>query len=121
MRSSNFALYGSKIILEFVRDIVYFPLWWYSRGLYKFLLFITNFVADRERALALFVWIKNIGRPMYGQHDAAGIIISFFVRLVQIIARSIIMLFWLLIAFVVFLIWLALPFFVALEIIFQLA
>lgn len=120
MTNNNFVAYGSKIMVEFVGDIVYFPFWWYSRGLVKVLVFLSDFLADRQKALALLVWLKNIGKPMYGQEDWAGKIISFFVRLIQIIARSVIMLFWLIIAFVVFILWLFLPVVALGEIIFQL-
>lgn len=44
------------------------------------------------RGLALDIWLKNIFVPMYGQRDAASRIISFLMRLVQIIFRFIIML-----------------------------
>jgi len=120
MITNNFAIYGTKIIVELVRDVIYFPLWWYSRGLLKTLLWLKSFLADKQKSLALLIWIKNIHRPMYGQYDWAGLLISFFVRLFQILVRSLIMLFWLIIALVIFCFWIILPLLVVYEIIFQL-
>jgi hypothetical protein len=94
MYSNSFIFYTGKIIFEIARDIIYFPLWWYSRGLFNLLLGVRDFLVDKQKSLALLVWIKNIFKPMYGQYDWQGFLISFFVRLVQIIFRSIFMLFW---------------------------
>jgi len=120
MVTNNFAVYGAKIITELIYDIAYFPIWWYSRGLVQVLFFVRDFLITREKSLALFVWIRNIFTPMYGQSDIAGKLISFFMRLIQIVFRSIIMLFWLLISFLLLAFWLLLPFLVAFEIVYQL-
>ena len=116
MFTHNSAVYGTKILGELVWNIIYFPLWWYSRGLVRLILNLKDFIVNRERSLAFFVWIKNIFRPMYGQHDWQGRIISFFMRLAQIIARGVIMIFWLIFALAGFLFWIILPFIVLYEI-----
>jgi hypothetical protein len=121
MLSNNFGLYAAKILVDLIKDIIYFPFWWYSRGLKQVVIKLKNFLANKEKSLALFVWIKNIFRPMYSQYDWAGILISFFVRLFQIIIRGIFMLFWLALAVLVLGLWLTLPILTIYEIIFQLA
>ena len=121
MLTNNFAIYGAKILVELIRDILYFPLWWYSKGLLKVLSWLRKFLVNKQKSLALLIWIKNIHRPMYGQYDWPGLLISFFVRLFQILVRSIVMLFWLIIALVIFCLWITLPVFVIYEIIFQIA
>ena len=121
MISNNFGLYAGKILVDLVRDIIYFPFWWYSRGLKQVAVKLKNFLANKEKSLALFVWIKNIFRPMYAQYDWAGILISFFVRLFQIIVRGIFMIFWLALVLFVLGLWLILPVLAVYEIIFQLA
>jgi len=120
MVSNNFVFYSAKILTELVWDILYFPLWWYSRGLVKLFFSLGDFLANRQKSLALLVWVKNIFRPMYGQYDWQGMLISFLVRLVQIIIRSILMLFWLIVVGLIFIFWLVLPLLVIYEIIFQL-
>lgn len=120
MLTNNFVAYSGKIFLEIITDVIYFPVWWYTRGAYLFTKKLLNFLGNKQKSLALWVWIKNLHRPMYGQYDWQGMLISFFMRLAQIIFRSIIMLFWLIIAFVCFCFWLILPLFILYEIIFQL-
>lgn len=120
MIANNFIFYSAKILAKLVWDIFYFPFWWYGQGLLRFLVLIKNFIKDRERSLAFLVWLKNIGVPMYGQYDWQGRIISFFMRLVQIIARGLVMLFWLASVLALLLLWFALPLIIFYEIYFQL-
>jgi len=121
MLTNNFFLYSGKIITELIIDILYFPLWWYSRGLLKLLIWLKKFLSNKQKFLALLVWIKNIHRPMYGQYDWQGMLISFFMRLFQIFIRSLIMLFWCVFVLIVLFFWLILPPLVIYEIIFQVA
>ncbi|MBU4216930.1 hypothetical protein L6270_03825 [Candidatus Parcubacteria bacterium] len=119
MKNNDTLLYSGKIILEFLQSILYFPLWWYSLGLLMIVKKNLNFLRDKQRSLGVFIWIKNIFRPMYGQTDISGRLISVFMRMVQIIFRSLFMLFYTLVSFVFILLWVALPFFVFYEIVYQ--
>jgi hypothetical protein len=119
MLTNNFIFYSAKILGKTVWDIFYFPFWWYGQGLLRFFGVVKNFIKDRERSLAFLVWLKNIGVPMYGQYDWQGRIISFFMRLFQVIVRGLMMLFWLVCSLVILLIWIALPFFIFYEIYYQ--
>jgi len=121
MLINNLGLYAGKILVDLLKDILYFPLWWYSRGLKQLAIKLKNFLVNKERSLALFVWAKNIFRPMYAQYDWAGILISFFVRLFQITVRGIFMLGWLGLAILILCLWLILPVLAIYEIVFQLA
>ena len=120
MLNNNLGLYGAKILAELGRDLIYFPFWWYSQGLFLFVKKLLEFLHHQEKSLALFVWIKNIHKPMYGQHDWQGMLISVFIRIVQIIIRSIIMIFWLALAVTVLLAWMLLPLVVIYQIYYQL-
>jgi hypothetical protein len=120
MLTNNFAVYGVKIITELITDILMFPVWWYSRGLFGWIRSVSGFLSNREKSIGLFVWIKNLFTPMYGQHDWQGRLISFFMRLVQIVFRGIFMLFWLIFSFLLIVAWLVLPVLVVYEIVFQL-
>ena len=51
--------------------------------------FMTRRVAGTWRSLGLPLWIKNLFTPMFQQYDVMGRLISFFMRLVQIIGRII--------------------------------
>jgi len=118
--SNSFIFYSLQILTELVWDILYFPVWWYSRGLFNLIANLMEFLSNKQKSLALLVWLKNIFRPMYAQYDWQGMLISFFMRLAQIIFRSIVMLFWLILSFAVVIFWLVLPVFIIYEIIFQL-
>jgi hypothetical protein len=117
-KKNNPTLLG--IFTDIIADIFFFPIWWYSFGLIKTVKNLAGFVADKEKSLALFVWVKNIFVPMYGQRDIQGMVISFFVRLVQIIVRVVILAFWIIVALVGFWIWVALPILIIYMIIWQL-
>lgn len=120
MVSNNSALYSVKILAEISRDLIFFPLWWYTRGLVMVLLGLVNFIKNMEKSLALFVWMKNIFVPMYGQRDIQGWAISVFIRVIQIIFRGFILLIIVLLSVLLFIFWLVFPFFVAYQIMFQL-
>lgn len=119
MLTNNFALYGAKIFAEIGRDIIFFPFWWYTRGLANTVNAQIEFLKNRQKSLGLFVWMKNLFKPMYGQRDWQGVLISIFMRFFQIIFRSIAMIFWVIIAVVLVAAWVALPVFVIFEIFFQ--
>jgi len=120
MLSNNFIVYGGKVILDTVTDIVYFPVWWYTRGTGLVAGKLLGYLSDKQKSLALWIWIKNLMRPMYGQYDWQGWLISFFMRLFQIIVRSIAMIFWFVLLTIIFCCWLVLPLFVLYQIIYQL-
>lgn len=105
----GFFVYLPKIIVQILLDFLYFPLWWYSVGLGRTLAGVGRWLGERFMVLGLGVWLKNLFTPMYGQSDFMGKVISFFIRLFQIFFRSIVMFFFLILAFLAVLFWLALP------------
>jgi len=119
MLTNNFVAYSLKIIFELAYDILLFPVWWYSKGFFHWGEELFNFLSARQKSLGLLVWIKNIHRPMYGQTDWQGVLISFLIRVLQIIIRSFIMLFWVILAFLLLLVWLLAPVLIIYEILFQ--
>jgi hypothetical protein len=120
MFKHNFLTYGSQIILKILGEILYFPIWWYSVGLIEFILKGWRFLLEREKSLGFRIWLKNIFVPMYGQYDWAGRIISFFIRLIQVIARGILLLFWLAMFIVLVSLWLVGPILLFIALFFQL-
>ena len=112
---------ATKIILHILKDFFYFPFWWYGPGVISFIRSLGLFLRNRESALGLSIWLKNILVPMYGQSDISGRIISFVMRLVQVIVRGFAFAFWLVVAILALFVWLALPPFLLLALITQLA
>ncbi len=109
MFKHNFLTYTGKIILQIIGEILYFPVWWYSVGFVRAAKSVFRFWQAQEESLGFSIWVKNIFVPMYGQRDIASRIISFVMRLVQIIFRGAVLLFWLLLIILILMIWLAFP------------
>lgn len=101
-----------RLLVESLIDIFYFPLWWYSKGALYALRRCFNLLKSGNENLAPGLWLANIFVPMYGQFDFQGRLISFFMRLAQIIGRLCGLMIWLVFCSILFLIWLALPIFV---------
>lgn len=107
---NNIAYTTAKyVLIDLIGDILYWPVWWYTRGLVKTGLFCWQSVKNQEEKLGLLIWIKNITTPMFGQYDWEGRLISFFVRLIQIIFRAAILLVWIILVLGFFLLYVFLP------------
>lgn len=119
MWQHNFLTYSGKIIISLFLEIIYFPVWWYSVGFFRFFGNVRLFLLGQERLLGFMVWAKNIFVPMYGQSDFAGRLISFFMRLIQVIARGLVLLLWFFICLAALVSWLALPILLTLALFFQ--
>jgi len=104
------------VFVDVVGDIIYFPIWWYTKGLLQSFTWAVGVVTYSEKVLGLGVWVKNWFRPMYRQTDLTGRLISFFMRTVNILAKSVAMIFVIAFAVLVFLWWLILPLFIFYEI-----
>ena len=104
------------IFIDLIGEVLYFPIWWYTSGAKKAFLFFMRQIWSMEMTWGVRVWVTNLFRPMYGLHDWQSQIISFFMRLFQIIFRAILLLVWSILMFALFLIWLFLPLFVAYQI-----
>lgn len=96
-----------------------FPVWWYSHGLIGFVKWASGTVTQLQRSLALRIWVQNLFVPMYGDASFTGRAISFFIRLIMIIIRSIGVGLYMLLLFIVFLTYLLLPPFVLFGFIFH--
>jgi hypothetical protein len=117
--TTNFVFHSTKILAGLVKEFVYFPIWWYTKGFLKVLNKLRNFLVYIFRVLAIDVWVTNLFKPMYGQQDLAGKLISFFMRVFQIIVRSIAFFFVNIFVIILGLIWLAAPLVVLYELLFQ--
>ena len=104
-----YALAFQKVIIEAILDLFYFPIWWYSVGMLHFGRWCNGFFLGGYEIFAPGVWLRNIFVPMYGQYDIQGRLISFFMRVVQIIFRSAAALVWLAVSLVIFIGYLVLP------------
>lgn len=80
---------GKFFTVDVVLDFLLFPVWWYTAGFVHALFFVQRSFSDARRMFAVGVWVKNIFVPMFAQYDISGRLISFLMRVVMIIGRSI--------------------------------
>lgn len=99
-----------RLTIEFFLDFFYAPIWWYTAGIQRAFLFALGLFKTGNTDLAPMLWVKNLFVPMYGQYDWQGRLMSFFMRFVNIIGRSIALAIWFVVCFSVFLVWILLPF-----------
>jgi len=105
-----------SLFLDWIGEILYFPLWWYGKGLKAVVTHVVNSINNTLRDLALPLMMKNIFKPMFGQYDKQGRFISFIMRILMIFGRLIIFIFLLIIYLAILFFWLVLPIFVAYQI-----
>lgn len=102
-----------SLVLDWIWEIAYFPIWWYTSGLKNTFLFAWEKIRNSNRNLALGLMIKHLFSPMYGQYDKQSRVISFFMRLILIFSRSIVFIFLLMFYTFILVFWICLPLVVA--------
>lgn len=109
MTSNIFYTSLKYVIKDLIGDFLYWPIWWYTKGLLNTMLYSFRSIRNQQEALGVDIWIKNIFTPMYGQRDWEGRLISFIIRILQIIFRSILLLIWAVLMILPIVIWTMLP------------
>ncbi len=109
-----------SLFLDSIWEVLYFPFWWYSQGLKRIILYSLQGIKNTNSNLALSIMFKHIFKPMYGQYDRTGRIISFFMRLVLLLAKVIAFTFFIIFYIALILFWIILPVFTIYQIIFNL-
>lgn len=77
------------LVVDLLGSIVWFPVWWYTKGLSLVASKAAAAMKYRSQAYAFRIWMRNFFVPMYGQSDIWGRIISVFMRFVVLVGRSI--------------------------------
>lgn len=100
-----------KVVFQFLIDLLFFPVWWYSNGLAGVSLGLWHRFQSGRMRLAPGLWFRNIFTPMFGQTDWQGRLTSFIVRLMNVFARGIALGIWFLLLVFLLLLWLVWPLF----------
>ncbi|MFA5052141.1 MAG: hypothetical protein WC544_03730 [Patescibacteria group bacterium] len=109
------------VAIEIIWDVIYFPIWWYTKGLSRVASYCVNSASVHiNRRLAIGIWLRNMFRPMYGDYTKEGRIISFFMRIVVLIYKLVLLVLWLALLLVIFILWVVLPVLVIYYILYQL-
>lgn len=112
MQNKSIVLKSIQFVLkDFVFDIIYWPIWWYTKGLVLVLKFLWVQFIHQENTLGVRIWAKNLLIPMFGQSDWQGRLISFFVRLANLIFRFFILLLFVFLLFLVLILYIIIPLF----------
>ncbi len=98
-----------SIFLESLLSILYFPVWWYTRGLKKRVLSFAQAVRNLAYNLALKIMFTHIFKPMFGEISISGKIISFFMRCVLLTWRLFLFFLGTIGLLILLLIWVGLP------------
>ncbi|OGY78600.1 MAG: hypothetical protein A3B74_04430 [Candidatus Kerfeldbacteria bacterium RIFCSPHIGHO2_02_FULL_42_14] len=119
------SLQAAKLIVVHITrgiffDILYFPIWWITRGITSAVKISVNWMRHYAHRFALLILLKNLHKPMFGQTDWQSRIISFFVRLVQFVVLTAGWIVWCAIISIVTLVWILMPFFILWAIMYQL-
>jgi len=94
---------------ELLGDFVYAPVWWYTRGFLRLLGKLRDKLKNFIKVLGLKIWIKNLGKPMYGRYDFTSKLISLLMRIVVLFARIFALLFYILWLLIWIMIWILVP------------
>ena len=94
---------------DILGSIVWFPVWWYTRGLNRVIRKAADAITYRIRAYSFVIWLRNFFVPMYGQYDWTGRLISIFMRLVVLIGRLIALVVEIILYFLGIVAWIFLP------------
>jgi len=97
------------ILVEILLDFVYFPLWWYSHGFKKVVLFCLEQMKEWGERLSLRILFANLFKPMYSDYSRSGRIISFFLRIIVFGFKLVLMLVWVIVLLILLFVYLLLP------------
>jgi len=103
---------ATKYLGEIILDFLYFPIWWYSRGLLNILKWTGRNIKMGAKSLGLGIQLRYLFKPMYGDYSKTGRLISFFARLIKLILYLVVMLIWLVILLAVLVWWTGFPVFI---------
>lgn len=110
MRSQQSVLVWKYFLSDFLREIVILPFWWYTIGFARTVAWCARSIKGAAQTTGLTIWAQNLFVPMYGETTFSGKAISFFIRLIMVIARGLATLVWMVVAMILLAIYLvALP------------
>ncbi|MFH0805122.1 MAG: hypothetical protein V1916_02915 [Patescibacteria group bacterium] len=111
VRSNNIFISTVRYIaVEVILDILYFPVWWYSKGLTRVGRYCLESAAFHvNRRVGLGIWVRSMFKPMYGDFTWEGRIISGFMRIFVLLWKLVSTVLWFALLVVTFLLWVLLP------------
>lgn len=108
------------VFQDFLGSLLWFPIWWYTTGTMKVLRLIQRQVLGLVAALNLRILFQFMLKPMFGQYDLWGRVISFFVRIFHFLSLFIYTTVVTLLYSLLLVVWLGLPVIVLWSLLFHL-
>ena len=97
------------VFVDLIGDFLYWPIWWYTQGLWHMARFSYMQLEKMWYAQALGIWFKSMFTPMFGDRSILGRAISFGVRIVVLVWKSIWFILWSVLVAALFLVWILAP------------
>jgi hypothetical protein len=105
---------------DLLGSLLWFPVWWYTSGVLRVVRLIIRQVKGLVAALNLKILFQFLLKPMFGQADFAGRVISFFVRIFHFFFLFLYTIIVTVLYSALLVLWLALPLLVVWSILFHL-
>lgn len=97
------------VLVDFALNVVYFPVWWYTTGLLKVVNLVKREAGGLIRSLNLKTLARFLFKPMFGQNDIVGRLISFYVRSVHFVILTVYTLIYTVVMSLLFIVWILIP------------
>ncbi len=108
----TYKLVIKSIFLDAFWEILYFPIWWYSRGFKKAALFCLSQLKYAWRVSGTLIILRSFFKPMYNQRGWDAYLLSLIAHFWQISWRLLVLFLYLVLWLAVLLFWLFAPFFI---------
>ncbi|MDD3102156.1 MAG: hypothetical protein PHE59_03360 [Patescibacteria group bacterium] len=106
-----------SIFLQGIWKIIYFPIWWYTKGLVKRIFDFSSGVFRLAHDLSLKIMVTHLFSPMFGETTKSGRIISFFMRIILLAWLLFLFILGTIGLFILLILWIVLPIVAVMEII----
>lgn len=105
MKTTSSGLVLKYAVADFVREILFLQVWWYTIGLVRTVAWCGRSIHGAAESTGLILWAKNLFVPMYGETGFTGRAVSFFIRFVMIIFRGIATAAWMVVVLLLFVVY----------------
>lgn len=94
MATSTVQRAATFVLRDLIGEILYFPVWWFSVGLAAAGRTLVRHWRRTYDALGLRFLLRTMFKPMYGDYSRTGRVISFFIRLILVGWKTLLLILW---------------------------
>lgn len=78
---------------NFELNLLTFPLWWYTHGLVAVWIWARRRARYDLRATGIVLFSRHLSEPLFGDYTRSGMVVGFFLRIVLLFGKSLMLLF----------------------------